>query len=165
MNKSDILLDIYSKMNIDEIRIIYKVNNGEIKLFGNDFVKNNKNNCKLIIDGKEQELKEFYKFSLFGEKKSILEIKLKNITKITNMSNIFSKCSSLLKIPNIDERVIILETINTGPNPRKNNILEISCMEMMGGKITGYEFDAYLHPRYSINEVTKQKTNLNNNFY
>ena len=70
-----------------------------------------------------------------------------------------------LKIPNIDERVIILETINTGPNPRKNNILEISCMEMMGGKITGYEFDAYLHPRYSINEVTKQKTNLNNNFY
>ena len=70
-----------------------------------------------------------------------------------------------LNIPNIYERIIILETINTGPNPRENNILEISCMEMMGGKITGYEFDAYLHPRYSINEVTKQKTNLNNNFY
>ena len=70
-----------------------------------------------------------------------------------------------LNIPNIDERIIILETINTGPNPKENNILEISCMEMMGGKITGYEFDAYLHPRYSINEVTKQKTNLNNNFY
>ena len=70
-----------------------------------------------------------------------------------------------INIPNINERVIILETINTGPNPRENNILEISCMEMMGGKITGYEFDAYLHPRYSINEVTKQKTNLNNNFY
>jgi DNA polymerase III epsilon subunit-like protein len=70
-----------------------------------------------------------------------------------------------LIIPNIYERVIILETINTGPNPKENNILEISCMEMMGGKITGYEFDAYLHPRYSINEVTKQKTNLNNNFY
>ena len=36
---------------------------------------------------------------------------------------------------------------------------------MMGGKLTGYEFDAYLHPRYAINEVTKQKANLNNNFY
>jgi len=36
---------------------------------------------------------------------------------------------------------------------------------MMGGKITGYEFDAFLQPRYAINEVTKQKTNLNNNFY
>ena len=80
----------------------------------------------------------------------------KDITNI-NINNI--------NIPNIYERVIILETINTGPNPRENNILEISCMEMMGGKITGYEFDAYLHPRYSINEVTKQKTNLNNNFY
>ena len=38
-------------------------------------------------------------------------------------------------------------------------------MQVMGGKITGYEFDAFLHPRYAINEVTKQKTNLNNNFY
>jgi hypothetical protein len=40
-----------------------------------------------------------------------------------------------LNIPNIYERVIILETINTGPNPKENNILEISCMEMMGGSI------------------------------
>ena len=70
-----------------------------------------------------------------------------------------------LNIPNILERIIIIETINTGPNPKENNIIEISCIEMMGGKITGLEFDAYLHPRYSINEVTKQKTNLNNNFY
>ena len=67
--------------------------------------------------------------------------------------------------PNINDRIVILETISTGPNPKGNNIIEISCMEMMGGKITGYEFDAFLHPRHSINEVTKQKTNLNNNFY
>ena len=70
-----------------------------------------------------------------------------------------------LNIPSIYDRVIIIETVNTGPNPKGNNIIEISCMEMMGGKITGFEFDAYLHPRFSINEVTKQKTNLNNNFY
>ena len=70
-----------------------------------------------------------------------------------------------ISIPNIYNRVVILSTLNTGANPQDNNIIEISCMEMMGGKLTGYEFDAYLHPRYAINEVTKQKTNLNNNFY
>ena len=70
-----------------------------------------------------------------------------------------------ISIPNIYNRVVVLSTLNTGANPHENNIIEISCMEMMGGKLTGYEFDAYLHPRYAINEVTKQKTNLNNNFY
>ena len=70
-----------------------------------------------------------------------------------------------ISIPNIYNRVVVLSTLNTGANPHENNIIEISCMEMMGGKITGYEFDAFLQPRYAINEVTKQKTNLNNNFY
>ena len=68
-------------------------------------------------------------------------------------------------LPDIYDRVVILSTLNTGSDPYKNNIIEISCMEMMGGKLTGREFDAYLRPRYSINEVTKQNTNLNNNFY
>ena len=70
-----------------------------------------------------------------------------------------------INIPNIYNRVVVVSTLNTGANPQENNIIEISCMEMMGGKITGYEFDAFLQPRYAINEVTKQKTNLNNNFY
>ena len=70
-----------------------------------------------------------------------------------------------INIPNIYNRIVVLSTLNTGANPQDNNIIEISCMEVMGGKITGYEFDAFLHPRYAINEVTKQKTNLNNNFY
>jgi DNA polymerase-3 subunit epsilon len=43
--------------------------------------------------------------------------------------------------------------------------MEIGCLEMIGGKITGLEFHAFLHPRYTINEVTKQKTNLTSNFY
>ena len=70
-----------------------------------------------------------------------------------------------INIPNIYNRVVVVSTLNTGANPQDNNIIEITCMEMMGGKITGYEFDAFLHPRCAINEVTKQKTNLNNNFY
>lgn len=79
-----------------------------------------------------------------------------------NLSNINV---NKLYIPNINERIIIIDTLNTGANPKENNIMEIGCMEMIGGKITGYEFHAFLHPRYSINEVTKQKTNLNSNYY
>ena len=70
-----------------------------------------------------------------------------------------------INIPNIYNRIVVLSTLNTGANPQDNNIIEISCMEVMGGKITGYEFDAFLHPRYAINEIKKKKTNLNNNFY
>ena len=68
-------------------------------------------------------------------------------------------------IPDIKERIIIIDTVTTGSNPKENNIMEIGCLEMIGGKITGLEFHAFLHPRYTINEITKQKTNLNSNFY
>ena len=43
---------------MNEITIIYKINNNDnkIKIFDDDFVKNNKDNCKIIIDNKEIEL-------------------------------------------------------------------------------------------------------------
>ena len=45
----------------DEITIIYKceeVNN--IGLFGDKFIENNKNKCKMIMKGKKQKLKDLY---------------------------------------------------------------------------------------------------------
>ena len=47
----------------DEITILYNIKNedrikGKIKIFGENFVKNNKNKCKIIIDGKKYELIE-----------------------------------------------------------------------------------------------------------
>ena len=65
--------------------------------------------------------------------KSFSEYK-KNLNNI-NLNN--------LGIPSLYDRIIIVETINTGPNPKENNIIEISYMEMMEGKITGYEFDVF----------------------
>ena len=102
-DKFNNILNIYSKMNIDEINIIYKVEDIEVKLFGDTFVKNNKNNCKLIVDGKEQELKTYYTFGFFSTKKDTLEIKLKGITNITNISLMFNGCSSLLSLPDISK--------------------------------------------------------------
>ena len=64
-------------MNIDEINIIYNTKDSkEKRLFGEDFVKRYKKNCKLIIEDKEQELKDIYSFGLFSNKKKKLEIKL-----------------------------------------------------------------------------------------
>ena len=99
------IFNIYNKMNIDEINIIYKIEEKDkaIKLFDKNFVENNKNNCKLIINGKEKELKEMYNFGLFNTKKDLLEIKLKGITNITNLSNMFEGCSSLSSLADISK--------------------------------------------------------------
>ena len=79
--------------------------------------------------------------------------------------NLSTQNLSSLIIPDINERIIVIDTVTTGSNPKENNIMEIGCLEMIGGKITGLEFHAFLHPRYTINEITKQKTNLNSTFY
>jgi len=42
---------------MNELTIIYKIENNEkIKIFDENFVKNNKENCVIIVDGKEMEL-------------------------------------------------------------------------------------------------------------
>ena len=43
---------------ISEINVIYDINKEEINLFGSEFVKNNKNKCKIKIEEKEYELME-----------------------------------------------------------------------------------------------------------
>ena len=72
------------------------------KLFGQRFVKNNTNNCKIIINGKEKELVLFYDIEKL-EENGMLEIKLKGINKIKNMSCMFCGCLSLLSLPDISK--------------------------------------------------------------
>jgi len=104
-SKFNKVLNIYTKMNFDEINILYKVNedDNEVKIFDSSFVERNKNKCKIIYEGKEEELKEKMKIytSWFSSKINKLEIKLKGILNINDMSNMFSGCSSLLSLPDI----------------------------------------------------------------
>ena len=96
------IYNIYQKMNIDEINIIYNIKNlKEVQLFNSNFIKRNKNNLKLIIDGKEQDLIGIYK--LVNNNKDILKVKLKGITTVTDMSYIFRDCSSLISLPDISK--------------------------------------------------------------
>ena len=89
-----------SKEEISIIYIIYKYIEN-INIFGSEFVKNNKNKCKMIIDNKEYEITEKYNIENYSN--NILKIILKGIDNITNMSYIFSECSSLSSLPDISK--------------------------------------------------------------
>ena len=79
------------KLNLMTIR--YKIYEKDIKLrlFGEIFVKNNKNNCVIIIDNNTQELTEHIDINDSIRKKGYLEIQLKEIKTITNMSHMFCR--------------------------------------------------------------------------
>ena len=50
-----------SEKDILEINIIYDINERKnIRIFGSNFVKNNENICKIIINNKEYKLSENY---------------------------------------------------------------------------------------------------------
>ena len=72
---------------------------------------------------------------------------------------------SNISLPSPIERYIVVDTATTGANPKENNIIEIACVEILKGKITGNEFHAFLHPRYQMNSFSEQKTKLSSNFY
>ena len=77
-----------------------------MKIFGSEFVKNNKNKCKMIIDDKEYEITEkcnIKKCNIENYTNNELKIKLKGIDNITNMSYMFDGCSSLLSLPDISK--------------------------------------------------------------
>ena len=91
-----------SEKDITEINIIYEINRKKnIRIFGSNFVKNNKNICKMIIDNKEYEITEKYKVKSKNNNK--LKIKLKGIDNVTDMSYMFEGCSSLSSLPDISK--------------------------------------------------------------
>ena len=102
-NKFTSIFNIYNKMNINEITLIYDNSKKEkiIKIFGEDFVGNNKNNCKIIYKGEEYSLGTKFKLKNIIEDK--LKIKLKGIMNISNMCWMFNDCPSLLSLPDISK--------------------------------------------------------------
>ena len=86
----------------NEINIIYNIKDDEkeIRIFGKEFVENNKHNGYLLINNKKYEICEYYKLNKEREK---LEIKLKEKNIINNMSYMFSGCKSLSSLPDISK--------------------------------------------------------------
>ena len=97
-NKFKFLLDLYDTPK-NEMSIKYNIkdiNDSRIRLFGEKFVKINKDNCFLLINEKKYELCEFYDFENETNSET-LEVNLIEIIKINNMSFMFCECNNLYK--------------------------------------------------------------------
>ena len=85
--------------NINEIILRYKIeNNDRIRLFGDFFVLNNKDKLEIIFNEKSYGLDSFFILSDKNIKSNILEIKLKPIKNLRNLSFMFAECSNLIEI-------------------------------------------------------------------
>ena len=98
-------ININSLNNIEntqlkQMAIIYNIDKKEnsIKIFGEYFVKNNKNNCYLIINGKQRELCNYLSMDEIKIENNQLKIKLIENKNITNISHMFSACNSLVSV-------------------------------------------------------------------
>ena len=88
--------------DISEINIIYDIKyQNKIRIFGPKFVENNKDICKMIIDNKEYEIAKEYNIKNNNNNK--LKIILKGIDNVTDISSMFSGCSSLSSLPDISK--------------------------------------------------------------
>ena len=87
----------------EEKIIIYKINKNEkkVKIFGKDFVKNNKNKLKIIFEDTEYDLQEEFHLDNSFINKDMLVIKIKGLSFITDMSYMFNNCNSLIDLPDI----------------------------------------------------------------
>jgi len=91
----------------DEIRESIKQELGETisrkKLFGEIYVKNNINKCKMIINGKDQKICSYLPNYHEYLDKGKLILKLIVNKNITDISYMFSGCLSLISLPNISK--------------------------------------------------------------
>ena len=92
------LISMYKESNKDIIK--YKINENDkiIKIFGKQFVLNNWDNCKVICEDKEFNLCESIELKHLKNKDNILEIKLKVIRELKDISFMFTDCNSLISV-------------------------------------------------------------------
>ena len=150
INKLNINLSNYKMINkngnnknFKKVRLIYKNNNNDsINLFNCDFVRENKDKCKLKYNGKEIELKEYISCKNKEDKeiKIILEI-FKNVTHINYM---FFNCHTLISVQGISNLI-------------SSETTDISCMFL------------YCSSLISLPDIGKldisKVTNMNKMFY
>ena len=98
LNYGILIKYVIDEFNKNKINIIYKTDEeGEENIFGDEFVKNNKNNIELIINGNKNDLIERYKLR---EGENNIKIIIKN--KITNLQKMFYDCKSLKNIKGLE---------------------------------------------------------------
>ena len=98
--------DFLTPPGVDEITLIYNILDykvgDKIKLFGEQFVINNKDKCLIKYNKKEFKLTDYFELPEIN-KKGKIEIKLRGIKNITNINNMFSYNYKFLSSPDISE--------------------------------------------------------------
>ena len=138
--KSKFVKDIFSTNLIKKkykkfrnISIIYKIGKSDlrIRIFGGNFVINNKNKCHFLYKDKEFELKEFFQLNEMeeeGEDIEQLKIELIIDDDLTDLSHMFDCCSSLISF---EDNKILSENEIIKMNHMLYNctsLKEISCI-------------------------------------
>ena len=77
-----------------------KDNDSKIKIFGKDFVENNKENCFLLKNSTIYDIEEYYSLN---KEKNNLQIKVIMSENMESMKGMFSDCLSFLSFPSISE--------------------------------------------------------------
>ena len=105
LNKNIKVQDELKVNSIDEVKLIYRIDKSKlnVKIFGADFVKNNKDKCKIRHSKGTIELREYFDIDDDMKNQEALEIIIMGVTKITNMSNMFQECRTLLSISDMSK--------------------------------------------------------------
>ena len=122
------------KKDIDYIIYLINSNESRIRLFGEEFVKKNKEKFNIIINDNKSELIEYYNCE---KDEKILKVQLIMIENITNMSDMFNGCSSLSSLDGISD----LETRNvTNMSKMFNECSSLTSLDKISrwktGKVT-----------------------------
>ena len=103
-NKFIKLIEMYETINdFKKFSLKYKINKGDekVKIFGEKFVANNKDNFKIIYQDKIFDLMEYFDLKNKNNDDDTLEIYLKQINHTNNISFMFNKCSTLISLPEL----------------------------------------------------------------
>ena len=90
--------------NEREINIIY-FNKYKLRVFGDKFVENNKNKCKIICNDKEIEINSYIINETSNKTNNNIELKLRIDKDISNASYIFYGCEDLKELPDISKLI------------------------------------------------------------
>ena len=97
-NMTYINRSLKSKITKDKMKELENAVSGKIsinKIFGEKFVKNNKDKCHIIINGQKLELVSYYKIDNLMENVDSINIKLIGVNNLTDLSYMFAGCISL----------------------------------------------------------------------
>ena len=138
--------------------LMEEIQNDNIRILGDYFVKNNKNKAKLILNNKKYKLKKFINSTEIKDDKLKINIILNK--ELSNASHMFENCTKLIEfsaydnIINIDdEEYLTFEEDNLEYNEDIYEVIENDLYKNLKHD------DIY----YNISEITNREEKSNNN--